>query len=261
MSQPPSQHVTVLRWVVDFHCPAHSKVNPLTVRPGTEFVEVVLDGVAYCQTPNGRKELRQGAVLWSCEGEASLHLTEPTAPYHTLALLFDTSGCPHRRPPRVSRWGDVAMLQGFARGLLLAHQDVGRDPGLTHYAYNALYWHAVSAQRTRERLPEPLQRAVSRIRQEPSRFVHVDRIAEVAGVSAPRLHALFQRHLGTTPYRFAMSERIRQARVLLEVTGLSAKEVGVTCGFESAVSFGRAFKRETGTSPLRYRQAHSDRSE
>lgn len=243
--------------MVEFNCPARPRIDPKVVRPGTEFIDVVIGGVGYVETPDGREELREGAMLWSCEGERTLHLADPADPFYTLAVILETTGVPDRRPARVSRWGDVTMLRRFVHEWLAFGKDVHDAPEFAHYVYTTLYWHAVARPTEERQWPDALRRTVSSIRQAPGQYADVRQIAETVGVSTPYLHVLFKQYLHTTPYHFAMGERIRRAQVLLEITSLSAKEVGVDCGFESPVSFGRAFKRETGFTPLQYRRRHT----
>ncbi len=79
-------------------------------------------------------------------------------------------------------------------------------------------------------------------------------LARVAGMSVPHLHALFVRAFGAAPMAMVMRERMQHARQLLHWSDLPIAEVGQQCGFADPYYFSRAFKREEGVPPSRYRQ-------
>lgn len=65
---------------------------------------------------------------------------------------------------------------------------------------------------------------------------------------------LFRNTLGTTPYRYVVNERIRQARMMLAKQHLSIVEIAQALGFASQSHFSTVFQKATGISPRRYRQ-------
>ncbi|WP_304526580.1 GlxA family transcriptional regulator [Halomonas sp. I5-271120] len=77
-------------------------------------------------------------------------------------------------------------------------------------------------------------------------------IAELAaelGLSWRRLERLFVRQLGTSPQRIYMTRRLDHAHRLLRETRHSVMEIALACGFGSASSFTRAFRRHHGLTP------------
>jgi transcriptional regulator GlxA family with amidase domain len=82
----------------------------------------------------------------------------------------------------------------------------------------------------------------------------VERLAEIAGVSARSIARLFVRELGMTPHEFIEGVRLDHARNLLEASGLALKAVAFDCGFASTDQMRSAFQRRLGVSPLRYRE-------
>lgn len=75
------------------------------------------------------------------------------------------------------------------------------------------------------------------------------RPAEVAsrlGISTRQLERLFDRHLGTSPKRFAMDLRLTRARNLLVQTEQSVAEIAMASGFNSTSQFSRAFRARFG---------------
>lgn len=59
---------------------------------------------------------------------------------------------------------------------------------------------------------------------------------------------------GITTQQFVLQVRLEEACRLLRDSDIPITEVGFRCGFDSAVTFSRAFKRKTGLSPTQYRQ-------
>lgn len=81
----------------------------------------------------------------------------------------------------------------------------------------------------------------------------VERLAQVAGVSARSIARLFVRDLGVTPHEFVEGVRIDHARNLLEATDLALKAIAFDCGFASPDQMRSAFQRRLGITPARYR--------
>jgi transcriptional regulator GlxA family with amidase domain len=83
--------------------------------------------------------------------------------------------------------------------------------------------------------------------------IDVATLARHAVVSPRTFARRFRAETGTTPHRWLLHQRILQARRLLESSDASIEEVASRCGFGSAASLRAHFKRQTGTSPLAYR--------
>ncbi|MGM0535386.1 MAG: GlxA family transcriptional regulator [Pseudomonadota bacterium] len=82
-------------------------------------------------------------------------------------------------------------------------------------------------------------------------------IGELAGeldISWRRLDRLFARHLATSPQQAYLARRLDHAYRLLRETPHSVMEIALACGFASASSFSRAFRRRHGMTPSRLRR-------
>jgi transcriptional regulator GlxA family with amidase domain len=101
-----------------------------------------------------------------------------------------------------------------------------------------------SLERTRrwalERLDEPLDVAA---------------MARHAAVSPRTFARRFREETGTTPLQWLLSQRVLEARRLLEETDLPVDEVAWRAGFGTAASLRDHFRRATSTSPSAYRRA------
>jgi AraC-like DNA-binding protein len=78
-------------------------------------------------------------------------------------------------------------------------------------------------------------------------------VAAAAGLSRLYFHRSFRRLFRTTPHRYMLRRRMDLARQLLAGTTDSVGEVARQCGYDDQFYFSRAFKREAGLSPERFR--------
>ena len=107
------------------------------------------------------------------------------------------------------------------------------------------------------------ERTVSEVVQRSSRFVAdhlaepitVAQLAQVVGLSVPRLHARFRQEIGLPPGEFILRAKIEQARTLLDETDQSVTNIAHSLGFSSAQYFATAFKRLTRTTPTSFRRS------
>ena len=81
----------------------------------------------------------------------------------------------------------------------------------------------------------------------------VERLADVAGMSARHFARQFVKEAGVTPAEFVTRARIDAARNLLEGSALPLKTVAYRCGFGSAARMRLVFAERFGVSPLQYR--------
>jgi transcriptional regulator GlxA family with amidase domain len=73
-------------------------------------------------------------------------------------------------------------------------------------------------------------------------------------LSASRFRALFVAQTGMAPLRYLQRLRLRRARLLIERTFLSVKEVMALVGFNDPSHFARDFRREHGAPPSALRR-------
>lgn len=78
-------------------------------------------------------------------------------------------------------------------------------------------------------------------------------IAKNLGLSPRRLEQLFQAALGLTPAVYALTLRLQAARRMITDTRHPLTDVALRCGFSSASSLSRAFRRQYGLPPNRLR--------
>ena len=79
-------------------------------------------------------------------------------------------------------------------------------------------------------------------------------LAGAVGVSRSALAERFPRCLGETPMTYLARTRLQMAARALARTAKGVAEIGLSVGYESEAAFHRAFKREFGVPPARFRR-------
>lgn len=80
-------------------------------------------------------------------------------------------------------------------------------------------------------------------------------VADSLKMNQSYLSTLFAREQGEGFLEYLLHYRVEKAKVMLECTETSVKEVGFKVGFSSAQNFNRVFKRCTGMTPGQYKRS------
>jgi AraC-like DNA-binding protein len=99
-------------------------------------------------------------------------------------------------------------------------------------------------------------RALACIHREPARAWTISDLAKAAGTSRSVLAKRFALLLNEPPLTYLARWRLQLATRLLETTDRKALAIALEVGYESEAAFNRAFRREIGVPPARYRRAH-----
>jgi AraC-like DNA-binding protein len=103
-------------------------------------------------------------------------------------------------------------------------------------------------------IPHPaLQVALALIRNNPGKNLRVQHLAAQTGVSRSQLTRLFQREFRCGVKEYIQRANIARATGLLRRSAMTIKSIAMTCGFNDLSHFNKTIRRETGTSPTRYR--------
>ncbi|WFS63353.1 AraC family transcriptional regulator [Pseudodesulfovibrio thermohalotolerans] len=84
---------------------------------------------------------------------------------------------------------------------------------------------------------------------------NIQEYAEKLNVSVSRLNEVIKDGTGLTPGQIVRNEQVMAAKRLLAHSDMNVSEICFSLNFEDPSYFGRFFKRETGTSPLSFRDA------
>lgn len=102
-----------------------------------------------------------------------------------------------------------------------------------------------------------IDRAVSFIHEHAHESLTLEVLERVATMGHTKLTRLFSNRTGMTPIQYLGSVRMQQASCLLRGTSKPIGEIARAVGYDSPGTFAERFKRETGMSPSRFRQASS----
>ncbi|RQR30185.1 MULTISPECIES: GlxA family transcriptional regulator [unclassified Burkholderia] len=87
--------------------------------------------------------------------------------------------------------------------------------------------------------------------EEPLSF---DEIARLVGLSARQMQRVFKEYLNASPRKYYLSVRLKHAQGLLRAGNDFIAHVSSRCGFPSACSFSKAYRREFGHAPIAERR-------
>jgi AraC-like DNA-binding protein len=83
--------------------------------------------------------------------------------------------------------------------------------------------------------------------------LHVDDMADAAGLSRAHFSREFRRAFGESPHGYLLTRRLERAAALLRDTDHSVAEICFSVGLQSVGSFTSSFGRAYGRSPTAYR--------
>ena len=96
-------------------------------------------------------------------------------------------------------------------------------------------------------------KALALLHRKPAHPWTIATLANEVGISRSVLAERFRRYLSETPIAYLTRWRLQLGAQLLKSTNNSVAEIAAEAGYESEPSFNRAFKREFGLPPARFR--------
>jgi AraC-like DNA-binding protein len=108
-------------------------------------------------------------------------------------------------------------------------------------------------------LPSPQPRSrlaavLAAVAADPGQPWSTERMADKAGLSVSRLHALFREEHGSTPHGWLLRTRIECACALLARSSLPIADIACRAGFADQSALTRAMRNSTGQTPASYRR-------
>ncbi|MCL2703818.1 MAG: AraC family transcriptional regulator [Defluviitaleaceae bacterium] len=97
-------------------------------------------------------------------------------------------------------------------------------------------------------------RSIRYIRENFSEYISVETLAALENYNSTYFIAWFKKHTGCTPAQYIKMYRIEKAKELLMFSAFNVLEIAVQTGYGSHAAFSRAFRSETGCTPIEYRQ-------
>ena len=96
-------------------------------------------------------------------------------------------------------------------------------------------------------------RALALLHRRPAHSWTIAMLATEVGTSRSVLAERFRRYLSETPIAYLTRWRLQLGAQMLKSTGRSVAQIAAEVGYESEPAFNRAFKREFGLPPARFR--------
>lgn len=188
-------------------------------------------------------------TVWQCDRDIEQYLVPGRLPRDQMVslqvraevrrLLFEQTCC---RP------GYAGMMAGLALqllALLARSRNLGAPP-------------AVAETRGSSSLRESVEAYVAELDRKFFEPAKIDVIARQLGMSRRRFTELFREITGTSWSDYLRGLRVEHSKQLLLETSRSVLAIAFESGFEDLSSFYRAFQRQEGTSPHRWRQRQTD---
>ncbi len=143
----------------------------------------------------------------------------------------------------------------YTEGLVSSFQNGGHNlDEMTGYFYLLFSRFSKKEKEGGEYEQSYLSRAEAYICHNYSYSIQIGDIASYVGIDRTYLYRLFMKYKGISPKHYLTAYRIMEAKRLLEDTGLSVTETGLSCGFHDASVFCKSFLQAEGKSPLQYRK-------
>ncbi|ACT01624.1 AraC family transcriptional regulator [Paenibacillus sp. JDR-2] len=103
-----------------------------------------------------------------------------------------------------------------------------------------------------------LRQSKQYIRDNLSRPLKIEEVADYMNLSTRQLSRLFQMDGGDTFLSYLRNERLKHAEILLKTSLASLKEIAADSGFQSVHYFTNVFTEQMGMPPGEYRRQHLD---
>jgi AraC family transcriptional regulator of arabinose operon len=103
-----------------------------------------------------------------------------------------------------------------------------------------------------------IARVIGTVEKDLSHRVTLPGMAASVNLSPSRFALLFQQEVGIPPGRFVRLRRLERARVLLETSALSVREIMSAVAMTDPGRFARDFRKQFGMRPLEWRMATED---
>mgnify|MGYP001262989421 FL=1 len=102
---------------------------------------------------------------------------------------------------------------------------------------------------------EIIMKAKVRLEENYDTGISMEEIAEELNISYVWFRTYFKKHTGFSPYEYLLNIKINNAKILLQSTNYSVKEIAALSGFNSQYQFSKIFKLKTGKPPTDFKSS------
>lgn len=233
--------------------------------PGHEIV-LCLNGKGHARIGGRHFEIKPGAAIWINGHHPHAYWADPDDPWEVYWLLFEGPRLEHVWKMFMDGGGPVVHGCDATQKKLLFERifQLLEDPqpslSLHVHAEMArlialLFFPLKSAEPNEDpkNIPEPLRRAVERMRIYHHLPLRISELSVVAGMSPSHFIRTFKKVMGKSPIDWVRHERIHHAQRRLAESEDSMKQIARQVGYNDQFYFSRDFKRLVGVTPTDYR--------
>lgn len=167
--------------------------------------------------------------------------------------------------PTILCASNIAKYLSLFYDLIEAHakQFEGKDLYICSKIYELFYRLQIDAHNsTPNRIVQNialLENTRKYIRLNYKKTVRLEDMAASAHLSPTYFHKLFKALYGQTPNEYLLEVRLAAAKRMLLTSTVSIEAIALSCGFSSHSYFNAVFKKNTGCTPLQYKNQALDR--
>jgi transcriptional regulator GlxA family with amidase domain len=158
-------------------------------------------------------------------------------------------------------WSSAGVTAGIDLALALVEDDLGTDVAQLIARWLVMFLHRPGGQSqfatpvwVRRASRSPVREVQSRVETDPGGDHRVATLATSADMSERHFTRVFAAEVGESPSRFVERVRTEAARRELESTGDTLDVIAARCGFGTAETLRRTFRRRLDVSPDAYRR-------
>lgn len=118
---------------------------------------------------------------------------------------------------------------------------------------------AIGRKRSTERGIELIRQAKAILEENVEGVVSMAKIAKSLHICEKHFRRLFKEHTSMSPYQYYLELKMHRARLMLNDSKFTVKQISRTLGFESPFHFSVAFKRKIGMPPSQWRKGAEER--
>jgi AraC-like DNA-binding protein len=188
------------------------------------------------------KPLRQ--IFVAFDGKHALQLMEK------IGLSPETPYIPGILNPAIIRlmWDFLELVRNPAD----TYTDLARL-GKFHQVFDKLSQSNLAAARNESPPVSWVQQGMEYIEIHYAEGISVERVSEFVGIERTRFTKQFRKTYGATPMQVIQNLKMKEAKLLLEQTTYKLSEIAHSVGYPDLFSFSKAFKKNVGMPPNRYR--------
>ena len=106
---------------------------------------------------------------------------------------------------------------------------------------------------------DEMDRAKAYFEEHYNEDISIEQYAASRSMSTSWFNRSFRRAAGTSPMKYILDIRVRNAQILLETTDYPVSEVASVVGYDNPMYFSRLFSKAKGLSPAKYRRVFREK--